>query len=133
MQPPLTPDATAVTDPTDDPPGRTGRTRKHQRCHMDRACSREAADTVRRERIEARAGKHCTFCDFASLCPAKTPEVSVVDLVGDVNEVVDVGGDDEMSGDKNVNDASKATRSPRRALGHGPGRARWSPRFSLER
>ena len=55
----------------------------------------QAADTVRRERIEALPGKHCTFCDFAGLCPAKTPEVSVVDLVGDVNDVMDVGGDDE--------------------------------------
>jgi len=55
----------------------------------------EAANTVRRERIEARPGKHCTFCDFAGLCPAKTPEVSVIDLVGDINDVMDVGGDDE--------------------------------------
>jgi hypothetical protein len=55
----------------------------------------EAANTVRRERIEARPGKHCTFCDFAGLCPAKTPEVSVIDLVGDINDVLDVGGDDE--------------------------------------
>jgi RecB family exonuclease len=55
----------------------------------------EAADTVRRERIEARPGKHCTFCDFAGLCPAKTPEVSVIDLVGDINDVIDLGGDDE--------------------------------------
>jgi hypothetical protein len=29
------------------------------------------------------------------MCPAKTPEVSVIDLVGDVNDVMDVGGDDE--------------------------------------
>ncbi|MCH1405567.1 MAG: PD-(D/E)XK nuclease family protein, partial [Candidatus Nanopelagicales bacterium] len=94
MQPPLTPDATAVTDPTDDPPGSDGPDELIGVTWIERALG-EAADTVRRERIEARAGKHCTFCDFASLCPAKTPEVSVVDLVGDVNDVVDVGGDDE--------------------------------------
>ncbi|MEL0148208.1 MAG: PD-(D/E)XK nuclease family protein, partial [Actinomycetota bacterium] len=100
MQPPLTPDATAVTDPTDDPRGSDGPDEPDGPesiigvTWIERALG-EAADTVRRERIEARAGKHCTFCDFASLCPAKTPEVSVVDLVGDVNEAVDVGGDDE--------------------------------------
>ena len=94
MQPPLTPDASEVTDPTDDPPGSDGPDELIGVTWIERALG-EAADTVRRERIEARAGKHCTFCDFASLCPAKTPEVSVVDLVGDVNDVVDVGGDDE--------------------------------------
>ncbi|MCH1403344.1 MAG: PD-(D/E)XK nuclease family protein, partial [Candidatus Nanopelagicales bacterium] len=79
------------TDPTDDlraPDGLDGVT------WIERALG-EAADTVRRERIEARPGKHCTFCDFAGMCPAKTPEVSVIDLVGDVNDVMDVGGDDE--------------------------------------
>ena len=79
------------TDPTDDPRGPDG---LDGVTWIERALG-EAADTVRRERIEARPGKHCTFCDFAGMCPAKTHEVSVIDLVGDVNDVMDVSGDDE--------------------------------------
>ena len=100
MQLPLT------TEATDDPCGRDGLDEPDELDGLDERESitgvtwieralGEAADTVRRERIEARPGKHCTFCDFAGLCPAKTPEVSVVDLVGDANDVMDVGGDDD--------------------------------------
>ncbi|MEC7103507.1 MAG: PD-(D/E)XK nuclease family protein, partial [Actinomycetota bacterium] len=91
MQPPLTTDA---TDATAGPRGRDGPESINGVTWIERALG-EAADTVRRERIEARPGKHCTFCDFVGLCPTKTPEVSVVDLVGNVNDVMDVGGDDE--------------------------------------
>jgi hypothetical protein len=88
MQLPLT------TEAADDPRGLDGLDELNGVTWIERSLG-EAADTVRRERIEARPGKHCTFCDFAGLCPAKTPEVSVIDLVGDINDVLDVGGDDE--------------------------------------
>ena len=40
----------------------------------------EAAQVIRSEDIAAHIGKQCTFCHFAGICPARNPQVSVVDL-----------------------------------------------------
>lgn len=40
----------------------------------------QAALVIRGEDIAAHPGKQCTFCQFAGMCPAKNPQVSVVDL-----------------------------------------------------
>ncbi len=40
----------------------------------------EAATIVRSENIVARVGKQCNYCAFTTICPAKNPQVSVVDL-----------------------------------------------------
>lgn len=37
-----------------------------------------AAATVRSERFDATVGKHCTFCDFRSLCPAQVTSGTVI-------------------------------------------------------
>ncbi len=37
-----------------------------------------AATAVRAERFEATVGKHCTFCDFRSLCPAQVRSGTVI-------------------------------------------------------
>lgn len=40
----------------------------------------EAAHVIRNEDISAHIGKQCTFCHFSGICPARNPQVSVVDL-----------------------------------------------------
>lgn len=40
----------------------------------------EAAAIIRSEEIVARVGKQCNYCAFTGICPAKNPQVSVVDL-----------------------------------------------------
>jgi len=52
----------------------------------------EAAEIVRAEDIHASVGKHCRYCNFVDMCPAKNSQVSVVELVGGTD---DFGGDDE--------------------------------------
>ena len=52
----------------------------------------QAAEVVRGEDIGAHVGKHCRFCNFAGMCPAKNPQVSVVELEGERGVF---GGDDE--------------------------------------
>jgi CRISPR/Cas system-associated exonuclease Cas4 (RecB family) len=38
----------------------------------------EAAKVLRGERFDATANGHCTFCDFAALCPAQQTSGSVI-------------------------------------------------------
>jgi len=52
----------------------------------------QAAEVVRGEDIGAHVGKHCRFCNFAGMCPAKNPQVSVVELEGERGVFA---GDDE--------------------------------------
>ena len=40
----------------------------------------EAAHIVRNEDIAAHVGRQCTYCHFVGMCPARNPQVSVVDL-----------------------------------------------------
>ncbi len=42
----------------------------------------QAADVVRGEDIGAHVGKHCRFCNFVGICPARNPQVSVIQLEG---------------------------------------------------
>jgi len=52
----------------------------------------EAAEIVRGEDIRASVGKHCRYCNFVQMCPAKSSQVSVIELDGGTD---DFGGDDE--------------------------------------